>query len=206
MNSIAIIKTGTANVASVAAAFERLRLNPRMVESPSQIANDEGVVLPGVGSFATAMLELRKQGFVEYLIDRINNGRPTLAICLGLQLLCKSSEESTECDGLGIIDAVVKRFRGDLLVPQLGWNHVDASFSGGALQSGFAYFANSYYLDQQPAGWNVATTSYGSNFVSAIEREAVLACQFHPELSAEFGQSLLKNWVAVSRAYEVPIC
>jgi imidazole glycerol phosphate synthase glutamine amidotransferase subunit len=130
----------------------------------------------------------------DVLTDRIKGGRPTLAICLGMQLLCASSEENPDSKGLGIVPGTVTRFAPDLRVPQLGWNMVQPD-GVTSLEAGWAYFANSYKVPSLPEGWSGAITDYGGSFVSAMERGAVLACQFHPELSGAWGSSLLRRWL-----------
>lgn len=199
--------TGTANTASVLAAFRRLGARPRTCEEPDELARGAYVVLPGVGAFAAAMQHLDERGLTGVLRERIESGAPTLAICLGLQVLCAASEESPGTPGLGILPGKVGRFRGDLRVPQLGWNRVDPLGST-LIEPGHAYFANGFRLEALPPAssepWSCAVTSYGGRFVSALERGAVLACQFHPELSGAWGQRLLARWL--ERGEEVERC
>ena len=152
------------------------------------------MVLPGVGAFGPAIDRIDQLGMREALTSRLRNGAPTLAICLGMQLLCRSSEESPDSMGLGVVEETVTRFSGDVKVPQLGWNQVEPDGSNW-LQPGWAYFANSYTVPRLPEGWSGATTEYGSRFVSAMERGPILACQFHPELSGAWGSNLLRRWV-----------
>jgi imidazole glycerol phosphate synthase glutamine amidotransferase subunit len=132
---------------------------------------------------------------------RINAGLPTLCICLGLQLLATSSEESPGVQGLNILDVPVQKLRpNNLTVPHMGWNLVQPSSSNTILQPGFAYFANSFAIldltSLQAQGWSVAATTYDAPFAAAIQRQNVLACQFHPELSGSWGQSLVHRWLA----------
>lgn len=196
---IVIIRTGVANVASVGAAFERLGCAVRLEDDAAKIAAASHVVLPGVGAFGAGMERLQALGLVQPLIERIGAGRPTLAICLGLQLLANGSDESPGVAGLGIIDAHVKRFSGDdIRIPQLGWNAVAAQPGCKLIEDGHAYFANSYRLDAIPEGWSGALSDHGGPFVAAIERGAVLACQLHPELSGPWGAALLRRWAAAA--------
>lgn len=189
-----VVPTGTANTASVIAAFKRIDAEPLLAIDPKAVEKADRVVLPGVGAFAPAIARIDQLGMREVLTARIEGGRPTLAICLGMQLLCAASEESPESVGLGIVPETVTRFAGDLRVPQLGWNTVEPGVST-MLQSGWAYFANSYKISRLPDDWAGATTDYGGTFVSAMERGAVLACQFHPELSGSWGSNLLRRWL-----------
>jgi imidazole glycerol phosphate synthase glutamine amidotransferase subunit len=158
------------------------------------------VVLPGVGAFGPAMQQLRDRRLVEPLVERIGAGRPTLAICLGLQLLCESSAECPGERGLGILPLEITRFDSGQRVPQIGWNAVRAHAESRYLQNGCAYFANSYRLTAATADWCVSCANYGGSFVAAMERGRVLACQFHPELSGDWGRSMLRRWLHDSAA------
>jgi glutamine amidotransferase len=192
---VTLIETGVANIASVRAAFERLGARLEPARSAADVAEAERVVLPGVGAFAAGMAHLESAGLVDALKTRIQSGRPTLTVCLGLQLLMSSSEESPGARGLGVIDAPVTRFQAPLRVPQLGWNRVIPAAGAAFLSPGYAYFANSYRLEQAPEGWEAATADYGGPFVAALRRGEVLACQFHPELSGPWGAALLQRWL-----------
>lgn len=196
MTAVAVVQTGTANTASVLAALRRLGATPQLVDQAGEVRAADRLVLPGVGAFAAAMQELTARGLVEPLRERLAAGRPTLAICLGLQLLCEGSEESRGVTGLGVLPGTVRRLPDTVTVPQLGWNtiHLSPDAGAGLLQDGYVYYANSYGLTAAPAGWRVAWTEHGVRFVAAAERGPVLACQFHPELSGAFGQALLQRW------------
>ena len=125
--NIAIIRTGTANLASVVAAFGRLSAAPRVVTRPDELQPDDAVVLPGVGAFAAGMESLAKAGWDRVLIQRFAAGQPTLAICLGLQLLCRSSAENPGVRGLGIFPTNVCRLPDNVIVPHFGWNRIESS-------------------------------------------------------------------------------
>ena len=195
-----IINTGVANIRSLQAAFDRLECEWQLTEDPNEIETATHVVLPGVGAFDAAAESLDRLRLRESILKRINDpGLPTLCICLGMQLLCESSEEASTAKGLGIIPHTIKRFSNDVKVPQLGWNQVTPCTkvltNGQYYKPGEAYFANSFRLQDQPKGWGFAETEYGGKFVSSIWRGRTLACQFHPELSGEWGQNVLKNWI-----------
>lgn len=128
-------------------------------------------------------------------MERVVTGRPTLAICVGMQLLAEGSEESPDAVGLGVVQAGMTRFGPGLRVPQLGWNRVVAGDGCRFLEDGWAYFANSYRLETHPDGWSGATSEYGGEFVSGLERGDLLACQFHPELSGTWGSAVLARWL-----------
>lgn len=193
--TIHVVRTGVANLASVLAALERAGAEPVLAEDPDAIRSADRLVLPGVGAFGAAMGELRRLGIVDALRERIRAGRPTLTVCLGLQLLAATSEESPGEAGLGVVDADVTRFQGAVRVPQMGWNHVEPGAGARWVRPGYAWFANTFKLDRVPPGWSGATADHGGSFVAAIERGDVLACQFHPELSGAWGADLLARWV-----------
>ncbi len=190
-----IVPTGTANTASILAGFRRLGGDPAIARSPDDVASADHVVLPGVGSFGAAMVEVDRVGMRDALQERLSEGRPTLAVCVGMQLLAEVSEESNGARGLGHIDRHVGRFSDDVRVPQLGWNQVQAGKGCRFVTDGWAYFANSYRIEDLPAGWAGAVTDYGGEFVAAMEHGDVLACQFHPELSGAWGSGILAAWV-----------
>jgi len=193
--NLVIVPTGTANTASVNAAFRRLGMKPEFAGCPDEIRDADFVVLPGVGAFGAAIDRIDELGLRYMLVDRIEEGRPTLAICLGMQLLAEKSDESPTTAGLGVIPERVTRLPRDLTVPQLGWNRVAPDPRSRFLAPGWAYFANSYKLASIPDDWIGATTDYGGDFVSSIERGDVIACQFHPELSGPWGADLLDRWL-----------
>jgi imidazole glycerol phosphate synthase glutamine amidotransferase subunit len=153
------------------------------------------VVLPGVGTFGAAVARLEEIGVVEALRNRVSEGLPTLAVCVGMQLLAGSSDESPGSRGLGLVDSAITRFDDDLIVPQLAWSQVMPEPDSRFVEPGWAYFANSYRLPEPPRGWVGSSAIYGKSFVAAMERGDVLACQFHPELSGVWGASLLQRWI-----------
>lgn len=189
-----VVPTGTANTASILAGFRRLDGDPAIARSPDEVASADHVVLPGVGSFGAAMAEVDRVGMREALRERLSDGRPTLAVCVGMQLLAEVSEESDGARGLGHIDSAVGRFPDRERIPQLGWNEVRAGRDCRFVPDGWAYFANSYRIEDLPAGWAGAVTDYGGEFVAAMEQGDVLACQFHPELSGAWGSGILAAW------------
>ncbi len=191
-----ILKTGSANLASVVASFDRLGLSPVLTSDPTDVWRAERLVLPGVGAFGAAMANLRTAGLVLPLRDRLAAGKATLCICLGLQLLAETSEESPGVTGLGIVPSRVTRFTGNVKVPQLGWSTIASRPDARFLSPMWAYYANSYKLDTVPQGWTGATSTHAAPFVAAIERGSVLACQFHPELSGPHGLALIERWAS----------
>lgn len=194
MEPVVVVSTGVANTASVSAAIRRCGFEVELTADSAQIRGAERVVLPGVGSFEAGMRCLRSRGLAGLIRERVEEERPLLAICLGLQLLCRDSAESPGVAGVGAIEAGVCRLPAGVRVPQFGWNRVEATRSS-AVRDGYAYYANSYCIIDCPDGWTVATSTYGGEFVAALERGPVLACQFHPELSGVWGSELIKRWL-----------
>lgn len=195
---IRVVPTGVANMEAVAAAFRRLGRTVRQVDDATRIEEADFVVLPGVGSFERGVGALAGRGLDRAIASRVENGRPTLGICLGFQLLCEASDEAPGRRGLGVVPGRLGEFGAGVRVPQLGWNGVSAPPGATFLRTGVAYFANSYRLTDPPPGWTAATGRYGGPFVAAVERAGVLACQFHPELSGAFGLRLLDRWLALA--------
>jgi len=197
--SVVVARTGTANIASILAGLRRAGAAVTVADEPSALREADAAVLPGVGSFGAAMRRLDALGFISPLRDRIDRGEPTLAICLGMQMLFAGSEESPDARGLAVVPGEAKRFTSVPRVPHMGWNQVVPEPACELLTPGYAYFANSYHIIEAPRGWAVARTAYGREFIAAIERGPVLACQFHPELSGAWGQALLGRWLARAR-------
>ena len=193
---VVVVRTGTANIASVLAGLRRAGAEARVSSDPRDVETARRAVLPGVGTVSAAMQRIDGAGLAGPLRQRILDGRPTLCVCLGLQLLASGSEESPDVLALGIVPGRVTRFTGGVRVPQLGWNRIEAGEGCRLLEDGHAYFANSYKLDETPEGWCAATADHGGRFVAAMERGSVLACQFHPELSGAWGLDLIRRWLA----------
>jgi imidazole glycerol-phosphate synthase subunit HisH len=191
---VVVVPTGTANLASVRAALDRLGARARLAESAAMIEEASHVVLPGVGSFGAAVAGLREAGFDEAVAARVRAGRATLAMCVGLQVLFETSDESLDAVGLAVFPGRVGRFPDAVRVPQFGWNRVAPEPGCRLLEPGHAYFANSYRVLEAP-GCAIATAEHGGRFVAALERDGVLACQFHPELSGAYGHRLIARWL-----------
>jgi imidazole glycerol-phosphate synthase subunit HisH len=191
---VIVVPTGTANLASVRAALDRLGARARLAEDAAMIEKATHVVLPGVGSFGAAMAGLREAGFDGALGARVQSGRATLAMCVGLQVLFEASDESPDAAGLAVFLGRVERFPDEVRVPQFGWNRVAPEPGCCLLEPGYAYFANSYRVLEAP-GCRVATAEHGGRFIAALEQGRVLACQFHPELSGAYGHELIARWL-----------
>jgi imidazole glycerol phosphate synthase glutamine amidotransferase subunit len=194
MGEVVIVPTGTANLASVVAAFVRLGAEPRLARTAADVTGAPHVMLPGVGAFAASMERLQAAGLAAALAARIADDCPTICICVGHQLLFRESAESPGTRGLCVIDAEVGRFPPGVRVPQFGWNEVRAEPGARVLGDGYAYFANSYRALAAPA-WTVARAEHGGPFIAAVERGNVVGCQFHPELSGAYGAALLARFL-----------
>ena len=197
MPEVVIVPTGTANLASVMAAFRRLGAEPQVAEHAEDITHATHVMLPGVGAFGISMARLREQGLDDAVRERVLADRPTICICVGHQLLFESSEESPGSTGLGVIPERIGRFGAGVRVPQFGWNLVRPAEGCNLLEEGYAYFANSYRALAAP-GWNVAQAEHGGAYVAAVELGNVIGCQFHPELSGAYGSALLSRFLELT--------
>ena len=194
MAEVVIVPTGTANIASVMAAFRRLGAQPQVSERVADVAEASHVMLPGVGTFGAAVRRLVEHGLDGTLRERIAADRPTIAICVGHQLLFETSDENPGVRGLGLVQGHVGRFPDDVRVPQFGWNEVRPDEGASLTEGGYAYFANSYRATKAP-GWTVVWATHGGPFVAAMERGNVIGCQFHPELSGPYGEALLARFL-----------
>jgi imidazole glycerol phosphate synthase glutamine amidotransferase subunit len=191
---VVVVPTGTANLASVRAALERLGARFQLADDAAMIEAATHVVVPGVGSFGAAMAGLREAGLEAALAARVRAGRSTLAMCVGLQVLFEASDESPHDTGLAALPGRVGRFPDAVRVPQFGWNRIVPETGCRLLEPGYAYFANSYRVLEAP-GCAIATAEHGDRFVAALEKGGVLACQFHPELSGAYGHALIARWL-----------
>jgi glutamine amidotransferase len=190
---IAVVKYNAGNVESVKNALARLDVEPILTDDAETLKSADKVIFPGVGEASTAMRFLRERN----LDDTIKNlAQPVLGICLGMQLLCESSEEnSTEC--LGIFPYRVKRFVSvDLKVPQMGWNTVSdlkSPLFEGVAENSYVYFVHSFYVETGAA--TIATCDYALNFSAAIRHRNFYAVQFHAEKSGVVGERILENFL-----------
>lgn len=192
---VLVVDTGSANLASVGAALRRAGATPVISSDADAMRRARRLVLPGVGAFGAVMTRLRGSGISDMLVERLDAGKSLLAVCLGMQLLAETSEETPGVQGLGVVGVPVRRLQNAPRVPQLGWNEVVPDSGTVMASRGFAYFANSFAFTQAPQGWVASWSAYGSPFVAAIERGNQVASQFHPELSGAWGADLIQRWV-----------
>lgn len=201
---IAIIDYDAGNIKSVAKALEYLGEVPVVTRDKEILRKADKVILPGVGSFGDAMHKLHEYGLVEVIKEITENKTPFLGICLGLQLLFESSEESPGVKGLGILKGKIVRFseENNLKIPHIGWNSLSYPKKGtlfeGIAENSYVYFVHSYYL-QAEEDVVVATSEYGNLIHASVEKDNLFACQFHPEKSSEVGLAILRNFIAYER-------
>ncbi|WP_253275656.1 imidazole glycerol phosphate synthase subunit HisH [Persicobacter sp. CCB-QB2] len=191
MSKIAIVKYNAGNVRSVENTLHRLGVDPIITDDPEELKAADKVIFPGVGEASTAMNFLKAKGLDEVIK---NLKQPVLGICLGLQLMCKHTEEG-DADCLGIFDVLVKRFPPEDKVPHVGWNSLSKLksplFEG--LEKPYVYFVHSYYAETNE--WEIAEANYILPFATALHRDNFYAIQAHPEKSGEVGAKILENFL-----------
>jgi cyclase len=176
------------------AALQRNGADAYVCSDPQGIVDADYAVLPGVGAFGPVAERLRASGLGPAFASRIHSEKPTLAVCLGMQLVFEASEESPGEPGIGALPGTFKAFGPEVRSPLFGWNLV--SSAGDFLsEPGWAYFAHSYRLEDVPPGWKAASSEYGGSYAAALEKGPMLLCQFHPELSGDWGGRLLARWL-----------
>ncbi|SHI35217.1 imidazole glycerol phosphate synthase subunit HisH [Parasporobacterium paucivorans] len=203
---IAIIDYDAGNMYNVEKAFEYIggeKVVPTM--DRDLILSADKVVLPGVGSFGDAMQKLKKNGLAGTIHEVVEKKTPFLGICLGLQLLFESSEESEGVMGLGVLKGKILKIppAEGLKIPHIGWNSLDFRKNGrlfeGMEANPYVYFVHSYYLKAEEEEIITATTDYGVCIHSSVEKDNIFGCQFHPEKSGNTGIQILRNFVKLGR-------
>jgi len=189
-----LIEIGIGNIGSVKRCLDNLGIDFRTVDANNQPDGSRPLILPGVGQFGAVMKALKQNDLDSCLRNLILQGTPYLGICIGLQVLFESSEESKETPGLGLIKGEVVRFQNGK-VPQIGWNLVRSKV-GQNTERQYAYFVNSFYALPALSSVVSYTANYFGEFCAAIESQNITAVQFHPEKSAEFGMKFLKGWAS----------
>ncbi|MCI5595574.1 MAG: imidazole glycerol phosphate synthase subunit HisH [Lachnospiraceae bacterium] len=200
---ISIIDYDAGNIKSVEKAILHLGQEAVITRDRDVILSSEKVILPGVGSFGDAMSKLRDYGLINVIYDVAEKGIPFLGICLGLQLLFESSEESPGVSGLGLLKGKILRIpdQEGLKIPHMGWNNLKikegATLFRGIEENPYVYFVHSYYLKAEDEKDVAATTTYSTLIHASVEHENIFACQFHPEKSSDTGLKILNNFISL---------
>lgn len=199
---VTLLDYGAGNVRSVRNAIMKLGFTVKDVTTADEIMAADRLIFPGVGAYGSAMDILKQRGLVDPLREYCASGKPFMGVCLGLQLLFDGSEESGGVEGLGIIPGMVRKFDApDLIVPHIGWNTLDVKKNSGLLKDvppgDRLYFVHSFRATPEPNNedWILATCDYGGEFVAAVQKNEVCACQFHPEKSGARGVGIFKNFL-----------
>ena len=197
-----VIDYDAGNIKSVEKALDFLGESVVVTRDKQTILQADRVILPGVGAFGDAMEKIRRYHLESVLKEVVQNGTPFLGICLGLQLLFDSSEETPNAKGLGILKGKIVHIPdAKLKVPQIGWNSLHFPKNGrlfeGISENAYVYFVHSYYL-QAEEDIVTATTEYGVEIHASVEKGNVFACQFHPEKSSKVGLRMLENFIRVN--------
>jgi glutamine amidotransferase len=200
---IAIIDYNAGNLKSVEKALALIGEPSVITSDRREILAADRVILPGVGAFGDAMAQLKKMELDKVIREVAEAGTPFLGICLGLQLLFESSEESPGVEGLHILDGRILRIpdQEGLKIPHIGWNSLKYPNKGrlfeGIPEESYVYFVHSYYLKAADGRIVCATTDYSTLIHASVEKDNIFACQFHPEKSSSVGLAILKNFVAI---------
>ena len=198
---MAIIDYGVGNLRSVEKAFAAMGCEALVTSDELLLRHAERLVLPGVGAFAACMRELSARGLDNLVRERVKEGTPLLGVCVGMQMLFEKSEEFGKTLGLGLLKGRVRRFPGDLVVPQVGWNQVRQRGNHPLLadiqDNAFFYFVHSYSCEADDRAVVIGETDYGALYPSVVARENICGVQFHPEKSQAAGLRLLANFARV---------
>jgi len=191
---IAIIKYNAGNIGSVGNAMDRIGMPWLITDNPDEIRSAKKVIFPGVGEASTTMKYLQNSGLAELLPQLV---QPLLGICLGMQLMCSSSEEGNTA-GLGIFSEKVKRFRVTEKVPHMGWNSIETTENpifASMPEPAWFYFVHSYYAEIGSSC--IGTAQHGIEFSACLQKKNFFAVQFHPEKSGAIGEQLLRNFISL---------
>jgi glutamine amidotransferase len=188
-----LVDIGVGNIGSVARCLDRLEIAYQKVTPTSPPDGSLPIVLPGVGSFGGIMQALKQNQFDERMVSMLKEGVPYLGLCVGLQVLFETSEESPDVKGLGLLPGITKKFTKGK-VPQIGWNQICQNALKPDWPSGFVYFVNSFYVTPEEPTDSLYEAYYHQTFCAAAQRQNLTAFQFHPEKSGVFGHRLIQKW------------
>lgn len=201
---IAIVDYGVGNLYSVEKAFAKFSDDVILTQSADVIDKADKVVLPGVGAFGDCMKNFKASGLMDAVMHAVENNKPVMGICVGLQIMFEGSEESPDVKGLGIFKGMVRKINApSLKIPHMGWNnltinentHVDINLFKNIRKSPYVYFVHSYHAVPEDKSIILATSVYGEEITAAVGKNNVIATQFHPEKSGDIGLSIIKNFV-----------
>lgn len=197
---IGILDYGMGNLYSVGKALERLSGNYRIITSAEEMGEIDRLILPGVGAFGDAMEALGERKLIPAIRRHVEEGKPLIGICLGMQLLFDESEEHGRHEGLHLLPGRVVRFQHGLKIPHMGWNLLrglrdSPLFAKG--EEGYVYFVHSYYVIPERREDLIAVTDYGVEVAAIVGRDQVFGVQFHPEKSGELGMKILSRFISL---------
>ena len=201
MVKVAVLDYGIGNLRSAQKAFEISGAEAHLTADTDLVLDSDGVVLPGVGNFGKCAKALTDSGVRELALLAVENGLPFLGICVGMQLLYETSDESPNAKGLGLLTGKVKLLENAPRIPQMQWNQIqlegDSPLLRG-LNDEWFYFVHSYAAEQNHLqSTTIATCVYGSSVIAAVQKGLIFGTQFHPEKSGKAGQSLLQNFLKI---------
>ncbi|WP_341364849.1 imidazole glycerol phosphate synthase subunit HisH [Thalassospira sp. SN3W] len=199
--TIGILDAGMGNIGSIQRMISKVGGKSTFLSSKKELFSASKIILPGVGHFDEGIRSLARCGLVEPLMSAARSGTPILGICLGMQLLCRTSEEGDE-RGLGLVDGNVKKFNfpdeTHLKIPHMGWNNVTVARPNSLILAEERdlrfYFVHSYYVELDDPSLVIATAFHGREFCAAFQKDAIFGAQFHPEKSHKFGMALMKRF------------
>lgn len=202
---IAVLDYDAGNIKSVEKALNYLGEEVKITRDREEILSADGVILPGVGAFGDAMEKLHQYGLVKVIREVAEREIPFLGICLGLQLMFESSEETPGVEGLHLLDGRIRRIPAapGLKIPHIGWNDLTFPNEGrlfrGVDEHAYVYFVHSYYLEAADPSVVTATAEYGTLIHASVEKNNIFACQFHPEKSSRIGMKILQNFIEITQ-------
>jgi imidazole glycerol-phosphate synthase subunit HisH len=198
VSQVAIIDYGVGNLRSVEKAFAATGCDALISSDEEVLRGAQRLVLPGVGAFAACMKALKERGFDLLVREKASEGTPLLGVCVGMQMLFEESDEFGSTAGLGLLKGSVRRFKTELVVPQVGWNRIhqkrEHALFDGVEDRTFCYFVHSFYCRPSDDEVVVGETEYGRRYASVVARGNICGVQFHPEKSQDVGLRMLKNF------------